>query len=286
MIYIPDEAIDRMIGEDIPYLDLTTWALDIGGKRGKIEYFSREKAVLCGTEEVLRMLVKLGAAPEFSLPSGTAVEPGQVFLSGTGTAQSLQMAWKVTQNLLECCSGIATKTRRIVDKVKSVNPAVSVASTRKSFPGTKAMSVKAILCGGAAPHRLGLSETVLVFKEHAGFCGGPDALVERIGELKSRVPEKKLVVETDSVEYALRLCRAGVDCVQFDKLSPDELLAGSAELRAVNPNVVLLAAGGIDEHNAAAYAASGVDVLVTTGLFFAKPLDMSVRLLPDTEFSI
>lgn len=89
------------------------------------------------------------------------------------------------------------------------------------------------------------------------------------------------MVETDSVEYALRLCRAGVDCVQFDKLSPDELLAGSAELRAVNPNVVLLAAGGIDEHNAAAYAASGVDVLVTTGLFFAKPLDMSVRLLPE-----
>lgn len=157
MIYIPDEAIDRMIGEDIPYLDLTTWALDIGGKRGKIEYFSREKAVLCGTEEVLRMLVKLGVAPEFSLPSGTVIEPQQVFLSGTGTAQSLQMAWKVTQNLLECCSGIATKTRRIVDKVKSVNPAVSVASTRKSFPGTKAMSVKAILCGGAAPHRLGLS---------------------------------------------------------------------------------------------------------------------------------
>lgn len=283
MIYIPDEAIDRMIGEDIPYLDLTTWALDIGGQRGKIEYFSREKAVLCGTEEAMRMLVKLGVTPDFSLPSGTVVEPGQIFLSGTGTAQSLHMAWKVTQNLLECCSGIATKTRRMVDIVKSVNPSVTIASTRKSFPGTKAMSVKAILCGGAAPHRLGLSETVLVFKEHAAFCGGPDAFLERIGELKSRVPEKKLVVETDSVEYALRLCRAGVDCLQFDKLPPEELLAGSAELRAANPNVVLLAAGGIDEHNAAAYAASGVDVLVTTGLFFAKPLDMSVRLLPDGE---
>ncbi|AKG37082.1 ModD protein [Paenibacillus durus] len=283
MIYISDEAIDRMIGEDVPYVDLTTWALDIGGSPGTIEYFSREHAVLCGTEEVLRMFAKLGVTPVFSLPSGTRVEPGQVYLSGKGTAHSLHMAWKVTQNLLECCSGIATKTRRIVDKVKSVNPNVSVVSTRKSFPGTKAMSVKAILCGGAAPHRLGLSETVLVFKEHASFCGGPDAFVERIGELKSKVPEKKLVVETDSIEYGLRLCRAGVDCLQFDKLPPDVLLAGSAELRAANPNVVLLAAGGIDEHNAEAYAASGVDVLVTTSLFFAKPLDMSVRLVPGGE---
>ncbi|AIQ62012.1 Nicotinate-nucleotide pyrophosphorylase [carboxylating] [compost metagenome] len=280
MIYIPDESIDKMIGEDIPYLDLTTWALGIGDYKGKIEYYSREKAVLCGTEEVLRIFAKLGVSPVFSLPSGTEVGPGEVFLSAEGTAGALQMAWKVTQNLLECCSGIATKTKRVVDSVKAVNPEVSVASTRKSFPGTKALSVKAILCGGASPHRLGLSETVLVFKEHAAFCGGPEALLDVIPGIKAKAPEKKLVVETDSVEYALALCRAGADCLQFDKLPPEELLAASARLREINPGVVLLAAGGIDEHNAPSYAASGVDVLVTTALFFAKPLDMSVRLLP------
>lgn len=281
MIYIPDEVIDRIIAEDVPYLDLTTWAVGIGEKEGTIQYFSREEAVLCGTEEVLRIFDKLQVTPVFSLPSGTKVQPGQVFLSAEGSARSLHSAWKVTQNLLECCSGIATKTKRIVDKVKAVNPGVSVASTRKSFPGTKALSVKAILCGGAVPHRLGLSETVLIFKEHMNFLGGPDAFLEQVAELKAKIPEKKVVVETDSLELGLRLSRAGVDCLQLDKLPPSSLLEGCAELKAVNPNIILLAAGGIDEHNAEAYAGTGVDVLVTTSLFFARPLDSSVRLIPN-----
>jgi molybdenum transport protein len=242
--------------------------------------------VLCGTEEVLCIFAKLGVTPLHSLPSGTAVEPGQVYLSAEGTAAALHRAWKVTQNLLECCSGIATKTRRLVDKVKAVNPGISIVSTRKSFPGTKALSVKGILCGGAAPHRLGLSETVLVFKEHTAFWGGAQALPGRLGELKAKVPEKKIVVETDSMAYAMELCRAGADCLQFDKLPPEELKDGVPKLRAVNPGVVLLAAGGIDEHNAADYAASGVDVLVMTGLFFAKPLDTSVRMVPEEALSL
>jgi nicotinate-nucleotide pyrophosphorylase len=34
------------------------------------------------------------------------------------------------------------------------------------FPGTQAAAIKAVLSGGASPHRLSLSETLLVFAEH------------------------------------------------------------------------------------------------------------------------
>ena len=50
------------------------------------------------------------------------------------------------------------------------------------------------------------------------------------------------------------------------------------ELRAIDPRVTLVAAGGINPSNAGAYAATGVDGLATTAPFSAKPLDMSVRM--------
>ncbi|MFR6254513.1 MAG: hypothetical protein ACLUKD_02190 [Eggerthella lenta] len=52
------------------------------------------------------------------------------------------------------------------------------------------------------------------------------------------------------------------------------------ELRAINPHVTLIAAGGVNPQNAGAYAATGVDGLATTAPFSAKPLDMSVRMRP------
>ncbi|MFR8299681.1 MAG: ModD protein, partial [Gordonibacter urolithinfaciens] len=61
-------------------------------------------------------------------------------------------------------------------------------------------------------------------------------------------------------------------------IPPEELATLVAELRANDPPVTLVAAGGINPGNAAAYAATGVDGLATTAPFAAKPLDMSVRM--------
>ena len=41
----------------------------------------------------------------------------------------------------------------------------------QEFSGTKAAAIKAILSGGASPHRLSLSETLLIFAEHRAFLG-------------------------------------------------------------------------------------------------------------------
>lgn len=280
MVLITDELLERMIAEDVPYFDLTTCLLDIGGQRGKIRYFSREEAVICGTEEAARILKMLGIEITDVLPSGTVVQPGQGFLEGTGSAEALHAGWKVCQNLLDNCSGIATKTKRMVDIVKLCNPHVSVVTTRKSFPGTKALCLKAILSGGALPHRLGLSETVLIFKQHMNFMGGLDGLLKAIPSIKERACEKKLFVEAESITDAAAMCKAGADGIQFDKLSPEALSEGIPLLRKINPHVTLLAAGGINESNAAKYAMTGVDALVTTSLFSAKPIDIGVKIEP------
>ena len=60
----------------------------------------------------------------------------------------------------------------------------------------------------------------------------------------------------------------------MDKLGPEELAALVKAVRAVAPQVVVAAAGGINIDNAGAYAATGVDLLVTSSMYWGKPADI------------
>ncbi len=278
MLYVADEEIERFIREDAPYIDLTTLVLGIGERQGKLECFARDSTVVCGTEEAVRIFDKLELQTVWQRFSGTSVRPGERLLEAMGGAANLHMAWRVTQNLLEYCCGIATRTRRLVDKAAAVNPGMTVVATRKVFPGTKSLAVKAVVAGGGYPHRLGLSETVLVFRQHLEFCGGIDGLIAMIADLKRRACEKKLIVEVESPEEAIRLCRAGVDGIQFDKVAPKEIGESLGALRSIDPRLVVLAAGGIDESNIEDYARTGVDAIVTTSVYHGKPADIGVTI--------
>jgi molybdenum transport protein len=278
MMYIADETIEKWIKEDVPYLDLTTWALGIGDGPGKLTYYCRETTVLCGLEEVQRLCRKLNVAVTHSLTSGERVGPDTVFFEATGTAGDLHKVWKVGLNILEYASGIATRTRKLVDRIHTANPRVALVTTRKNFPGTKELAIKAVLTGGGVPHRLGLSETVLIFKQHCNFLADQSELFAKVGEIKARLCEKKVQAEVDGIEEALALARAGIDGVQFDKVSPSQLREWVPRLRAVRPELTVLAAGGVTENNAAEYAATGVDALVTTAVYFGKPADLGTTI--------
>ena len=209
--------------------------------------------------------------------TGNRIAPDEPILQVRGLAGNLHQVWKVGLNLLDHLSAVATKTRTIEDAVHEVNPHCEVLTTRKSMPGCKDLLVEAVMAGGAFPHRLGLSETVLVFDHHMKFLGGFDEFVKRIPEFRSRCIEKKLFVEA-SANQARILAAAGIDGIQFDKVPVEELAALVKDLRAVNSHITLIAAGGVNPQNAAAYAATGVDGLATTAPFTAKPIDMSVRM--------
>ena len=277
-MYISDSLIERIILEDVPYIDLTTMILGIGGKPGKIEFFTREEAVLAGTELVMRIFAKLNVETTVFIPSGQMVAPETVFLEGRGTASDLHAAWKVSLNVLEYCSGIATKTAKLVRSARAVNPQISIVTTRKVFPGTKELAIRAVVAGGGIPHRLGLSETVLVFQQHLNFLGGVEGFLRILDQVRAGACEKKIVVEAQDRDTALRLCRAGVHGIQFDKVPPRQLKAIVGEVRAIDPAVTLLAAGGINLDNVEEYARTGVDAIVTTSVYFGKPVDMSARI--------
>lgn len=276
--------IDAFIEEDVPYIDLTCEVLGVHNQPGEMEFFARESCVLAGTDIARRIMRNLGCEVLASSEDGQLVSAGQTFFTVRGAAADLHAAWKVCLNVFDHLSAVATKTRSMVDAVHAVNPECEVLTTRKSMPGAKDLLTCAVMVGGAFPHRLGLSETVLVFEQHLAFFGGFNRFVEELPRIKARCVEKKLFVEADA-QRALALARAsagghGVDGIQLDKVPISELAELVCRIREINPRITIIAAGGINPQNAGAYAACGVDGLATTAPFMAKPVDMSVRMRP------
>jgi molybdenum transport protein len=277
-VRLPDSEIERFLTEDCPYGDLTSALLDIGPQPGRISFTTRHETVACCTEEAARLFESLGCAAGVSTSTGAVVPAGTVLVEAWGQAGMLHVGWKAALNILEAACGIATRTHALVTAARSVNPDVEVVATRKIFPGTKPGATKAVYAGGGLPHRLGLSESVLVFAQHTAFLGGEDALWERLSDVKARAKEKKIGVEVTDEAAALRAVRAGADIVQVDKLPPDEIAALVKAVKAAAPRAIVAAAGGINLDNARAYAATGVDVLVTSAMYWGKPADIKASM--------
>jgi molybdenum transport protein len=277
MITIPDDELRRWLAEDVPYGDLTTHALEIGDCRGRIRFEARQAMVAACSEEAGRIVTLAGASVIESARSGALLQAGGLLLAAEGSAMALHAGWKVAQTLLETAGGIAAAARAIVDAAKQAKPDIVVACTRKSLPGTRSLSIKAILCGGAVPHRLGLSETILVFAQHRVFSGGA-ALPAIIDRLRRHAPEKKIVAEADTLAEGLEIAAAGADVVQLDKASPQDVAQLRRYCEGRTPRLLVAAAGGINAANAADYARAGADVLVTSAPYTARPLDVKVTM--------
>jgi molybdenum transport protein len=277
MLTIPDDELRRWLAEDVPHGDLTTHALGIGSHHGHIRFEARQAMVAACSEEAGRIMALAGADVIECVPSGTALQTGGLLLAAQGQAATLHAGWKVAQTLLETAGGIAAAAQAIVEAVRQINSEVVVACTRKSLPGTRALSIKAILSGGAVPHRLGLSETILVFAQHRTFTGGA-SFPTIIDGLRRRVPEKKIVVEADTLAEAVAIADAGADIVQFDKASPAEIAALRRHCATRTPRPLVAAAGGIHAANAADYARAGADVIVTSSPYTARPLEVKVTM--------
>lgn len=274
-----DSLLDGFLADDITVLDLTTHALAIGSKPGRMSFSARNAMVVACIEDAGRMISRAGGEVELHAASGEVQTAGTLLLSATGSASALLRTWKVAQTLVEVASGIATTTRAIVEAARTAKPDITIACARKNAPGTKAVSLKAILAGGATPHRQGLSETILIFPEHRGFLR--DAAVEEIvAEVKRAAPEKKIIVEIGNAEEALDWAAAGADIIQTEKFTPEAVAALCQALAKWQQRPLVAAAGGITADNAALYAAAGADILVTSAPYWGKPADVSVRIEP------
>lgn len=280
MFYISDAELDRLLLEDIAYGDLTTRALDIGKQIGQISFSRQQAGRVSGVAVAVRLLQKLMLEVVVNVQDGEDVTAGTVLMTATGTAKRLHQGWKVVQNVLEWSCGVAQYMAQMVATAQNINPLVQIACTRKSIPGTKSLAIAAVIDGGGILHRAGTAESILLFANHRRFYVEPDNWGGMIARLKQAAPEKKVIVEADTIEEALAALKAQADIVQLDKFTPEQFATVLAHARLLAPRSMLSAAGGITLLNIADYVRAGAQLLVTSAPYYAPPVDIKVRLQP------
>ncbi len=279
-MFITTQEMERFIEEDIPYIDLTSHLLGIDQQIAEIEYITRTDGVVAGTEIIAELFKRFEIRLLSMKKSGDPIRTGDLLIRGRGKSSAIHAVWKVGQNILDYSSGVATATAKMATVCNQQSPKVALLTTRKTIPGTKKLAICGIIAGGAVPHRLGLSETILIFKQHRQFFKDDDALAQKIAEIKHLACEKRIVIEAENLEEGLRFAKIGADIIQFDKLSAEDLTDAVKSLKAQYPHVHILAAGGINGQNIAQYCQTGVNGIVTTSPYYAKALDIKVNVTP------
>lgn len=276
MIRFTYKDLEEIISEDLPLMDLTSEILDIKGN-GIIRYIAREDGIVCGTEEVIMIFDMLGITTKYMINSGTPIKKGELIISGCQEAKVLHKAWKVCLNILEYMSGIATNTKNFVEKARTVNQNIIIATTRKVMPFTKKLVLKSIITGGALPYRTSLSDTFLIFKQHMVFKPFEEILNE-LDIIKKKLINKKVGIEVESYEQAVLAIKKGFELIQLDKWNIENIKQIVNYKNTVNQNVFIVITGGINFDNIGEYAKTGVDIIVTSSLYQSKPMDIKVEM--------
>ena len=277
MSLLLDSELLEYIREDIPYFDLTTTLLGSNFDAAKLEIRTREEIVVACSEEAARIAEMVGCRVAFFMPSSQKVKAGATILSVEANGEVLHQAWKLVQVLLEYACGMATYANDMLNNAHAVNPDCEILVTRKSIPFAKRFAIRALLCGGVLPHRLGLSESILIFSQHRSLFRDKESFIEAFKGLKTRAVEKKVVVECEDIDDAKEMLSLGADVIQMDKCDIQTLAKLVGYRQKEYPAAKIIAAGGINRANVGEFAATGVDAIVTSSPYQAKMADLSAK---------
>ncbi|MDD2886426.1 MAG: ModD protein [Aliarcobacter sp.] len=278
MFNLSISELEKYIQDDIPYFDLTTSLQNCNNVKAQIEVFTREDIVVSCSEEAVKIAELLNCKVEFYEKSKTKIKKDSTILKYSGDYEDIHKAWRLTQILLEYSCKISTYSYQMKEKIEKINPTCELLTTRKTFPFSKRFCIKAAFCGGAMPHRLNLSETILFFEGHRILYKNNDEFYEDLKRIKTKIPEKKLNIESDSFEDSINLMKIGVDVIQLDKIDFEELEKIITYKNENYSNVKILVAGGINLTNIEKYASYKIDGVVTSSVYNCGMANISSRL--------
>ncbi len=274
------EAVDRALEEDLLPLGDLTAALVRAATTARLAVVARQPGVVAGQRCAEQAFAGVDRRIELDwrIPDGVAVAPGDAVAMVAGPLRSILSAERTALNFLCHLSGVATATRRFVDAVAAVDPAVRVLDTRKTTPGLRALEKAAVRAGGGHNHRASLSDAVLVKDNHLGGLG----IAEAVARARRLWPGRLVEIECDRREQVEEACRAGAGAVLLDNMTPEEAAECAALARRVSPGgtVLVEVSGGIDLASAPRYAAAGVDLISVGALTHSVvALDLGLDLL-------
>lgn len=247
--------------------DITSAAVIPGNHRSTVVMAARQSGVIAGLNaaELAFALVDPGIVMRRHLQDGDAVKPGDVIATIEGPSRGLLTAERTALNFLGHLSGIATVTAEITAAICGTK--ASVACTRKTTPGLRALEKYAVRAGGGMNHRFALYDAVLIKDNHVAIAGG---VTEAIRRAQAGVGHMvKIEVEVDTLDQLREAMETGVDAVLLDNMTPDQLRKAVA---IVAGRAITEASGRVTPLTAAAIAASGVDLISVGWLTHSAPV--------------
>ena len=236
--------------------DVTTDAVVPAGRRAAARIAFRRAGRVCGLRCALFAFEALGPVRHaVEHDDGADVPAGAAVATLEGPARVLLAAERTALNLLAHLSGVATAARDLAAAAARAGPA-RVTCTRKTTPGLRALEKYAVRVGGAANHRFGLHDAILVKDNHRRLAGGVAPAVARARAAAGC--GVRVEVEVDDLEQLDEALAAGADAVLLDNLSIADLRQAAARARG---RATTEASGGVTPENVGAVAATGVDLI-------------------------
>lgn len=270
-----EDNVSAALAEDVASGDLTALlAPERPDARARV--ICRREAVLCGTAWFDACIRKLDPAAriEWLARDGERVVSGARLCNITGASRALLTAERTALNFLQLLSGVATVTRRYVDRVAGTRAAIL--DTRKTLPGLRVAQKYAVTAGGGINHRMGLWDAILIKENHIAAAGGIRSALAAAALLAGRASWVQVEVETlDQLREAVD---NGAKMILLDNMTLEQMRKA---VRWTAGRASLEASGGITLDNVRAIAETGVDRISIGALTKdIAAIDLSMRFDP------
>jgi nicotinate-nucleotide pyrophosphorylase (carboxylating) len=270
-----NHLIDLALEEDIGTGDITTESLIPADAEGQAEIVAKEPLVVAGLAVAQAVFLRLDPTLTFETACGDGdrLAPGECLLKIAGRLQPLLTGERTALNFLQRLSGIATHVRGYLEALPAGN--IRLVDTRKTTPGWRALEKYAVRIGGAANHRMSLSDGILIKDNHVAICGGIRAALEKAQ--RSAPHTLKLEIEVETPEQAEEAATAGADIIMLDNMDPETI---QEAVRRIDGRALVEVSGGVTRGTIADLAARGVDVVSVGALTHsAVAVDISMKIV-------
>lgn len=268
-----ERFIEMALADDIGTGDITTLSTIPEDTEISGNFIAKAKGVLCGTQVAQAVFAFLDPQIklEFNFKDGDIVSKGDIIGTISGKAIYVLQGERLSLNMMQRMSGIATKTAEAVAKVEGFP--VSILDTRKVTPGLRVFEKYAVRTGGGHNHRFNLSDGVLIKDNHIKAAGSITKAVKAARDYAP--PTLKIEVETETLEQVQEAVDAGADIIMLDNMSL-KMMKQAVEL--IDKKALVEASGNMDEKDLCVVASTGVDFISIGALTNSlRPLDISLK---------
>ncbi len=275
---VPIEYLLHFIEEDSPFGDVTSDAV-IPDCTCRAVIRAEQEGIIAGIAEASALFQHFGVIAEPEKEDGDAVSQHDILLKLNGPAKGILLVERTALNIIGRMSGIATLTRKTADRISAVNPRCRLAATRKTCPGLRVLDKKAVQLGGGDPHRMSLSDGILIKDNHLVLV----PLTDAVRSAKAVSGYRKIEAEVETTHDALTAAREGAEILMLDNLTPRRVRDTLAALdrAGLRDQVTVELSGGIDDATLPRYAMLDIDVISMGALTHSvKNFSVTLEVLP------